>query len=59
MFFKIDDPEKNYLLVAEKFNKRVLKNLSKEYKNYFETIECCISFEGRSKNTFSNAKSFR
>ena len=62
VFFKIDDPEKKLFIsgVGKGFNKRVLKNLSKEYKNYFETIECCISFEGRSKNTFSNAKeSFR
>ena len=58
IFFKLNDPEKKLFIsgVGKGFNKKVLKNLSKEYKKHFETVECCISFEGRSKNTFSNAK---
>ena len=58
IFFKINNSERKLFIsgVGRGFNKKILENLTKGYKKNLEIIDCCINFEGNSKNTFSNAK---
>ncbi len=58
IFFKIKNPDKKLFIsgVGPGFNKNILKHLTKQYKNNLKIVECCITFEDVSKNTYSNAK---
>lgn len=58
VFFKIKNPNKKLFIsgVGPGFNNKILKNLTRDYNDNEKVISCCIKFEGKSKNTFSNAE---